>query len=59
MNREDDPFYSRENMARLRKSIAQLEAGGGTEHELIDADSSTQKLTEITQYGSKSRNDNL
>ena len=34
----DDPFYSPENMARLRKSIAQLEAGKGTEHELIETD---------------------
>ena len=38
MSCEDDPFYSPENMARLRKSIAQLDAGGGTEHELIDTD---------------------
>lgn len=29
-----DPFYSEENMARLRKSIAQMEATGGTVHEL-------------------------
>ena len=28
-----DPFYSEENMARLRKSIAQMEATGGTVHE--------------------------
>lgn len=25
-----DPFYSDENMARLRKPIAQMEATGGT-----------------------------
>ena len=30
-----DPFYSDENMARLRKSIAQMEATGGTVHEVI------------------------
>lgn len=29
-----DPFYSDENMARLRKSIAQMEAIGGTVHEV-------------------------
>lgn len=29
-----DQFYSDENMARLRKSIAQMEATGGTIHEV-------------------------
>lgn len=29
-----DPFYSKENMARLRKSIAQMETTGGTIHEI-------------------------
>lgn len=29
-----DPFYSEENMARLRKSIAQMESNGGTIHEV-------------------------
>ena len=29
-----DPFYSEQNMARLRKSIAQMEATGGTIHEV-------------------------
>lgn len=33
---EDDPFYSKENMERLRKSIAQIESGRGVEHELIE-----------------------
>ena len=28
-----DPFYSDKNMARLRKSIAQMEATGSTVHE--------------------------
>ena len=32
-----DPFYSEENMARLRKSIAEMEATGGTIHE-VDLD---------------------
>lgn len=32
-----DPFYSDENMSRLRKSIAQMEATGGTVHE-VDLD---------------------
>lgn len=29
-----DPFYSSENMERLRKSAAQMEQTGGTVHEL-------------------------
>jgi len=29
-----DPFYSEENMARLRKSIADLNAGKGTVHKV-------------------------
>ena len=29
-----DPFYSEENMARLRKSIADLNEGKGTMHEV-------------------------
>ncbi len=29
-----DPFYAEANMARLRKSIAQMEATGGTIHEV-------------------------
>ena len=29
-----DPFYSDENMTRLRKSIAQMESTGGTIHEV-------------------------
>lgn len=32
-----DPFYSDENMARLRRSIAQMEKMGGTVHE-VDLD---------------------
>jgi len=32
-----DPFYSHENMTRLRESIAQMEATGGTVHE-VDID---------------------
>lgn len=32
-----DPFYSEENMARLSASIAQMEATGGTVHE-VDLD---------------------
>lgn len=34
----DDPFYSVKNQARLQEAIAQIEAGGGTEHELIEDD---------------------
>jgi DNA-damage-inducible protein J len=33
-----DPFYSEANQARLMKSIAQLEAGKGNAHELIEVD---------------------
>lgn len=33
-----DPFYSEENMARLRRSIAQMEATGGTVHEVNSDD---------------------
>ncbi len=32
-----DPFYSRENMARLRESVAQMESTGGVVHE-VDTD---------------------
>jgi DNA-damage-inducible protein J len=34
----DDPFYSVKNQARLRAAMDQLEAGGGTVHELIEND---------------------
>lgn len=29
-----DPFYSEENLSRLRRSIAQMESTGGTVHEV-------------------------
>ena len=29
-----DPFYSEQNQARLRKSIAEMESTGGTVHEV-------------------------
>ena len=29
-----DPFYSEENLARLRRSIAQMKSTGGTVHEV-------------------------
>ena len=32
-----DPFYSEENMERLRKSIAQMEKTGGKIHEVNNA----------------------
>ena len=32
-----DPFYSKENMDRLRKSIAQMESTGGTIHKVDNA----------------------
>ena len=31
-----DPFYTEANMKRLRESIAQLNSGKGTVHELIE-----------------------
>ncbi len=31
-----DPFYSKENIERLKKSIAQMESTGGTVHEMPD-----------------------
>ena len=34
----EDPFYSVANMKRLKKSIEQLNAGKGVEHELIEID---------------------
>ena len=33
---DPDPFYSKANMERLRRSIAQMEATGGTVHDLIE-----------------------
>lgn len=33
-----DPFYEESNQARIREAIARLNAGLGTEHELIEAD---------------------
>ena len=35
---ECDPFYSESNMRVLRDGIAQLNAGKGTEHELIEVE---------------------
>jgi len=32
-----DPFWSEENQAFLRRSVAQLDAGQGVSHELIEA----------------------
>lgn len=33
-----DPFYEESNQAHIREAIARLNAGLGTEHELIEAD---------------------
>lgn len=35
---ENDPFYSPENMVRLQKAAADLDAGKGKAHELIEAE---------------------
>ena len=35
---EGDPFYSEENLKRLRKSIAEVEAGHSTIHELAEVE---------------------
>lgn len=34
--KEEDPFYSEENQARLKQAMDRLEAGQGTPHELIE-----------------------
>ena len=36
--RQDDPFYSASNQAYIMKSVAELKAGKGTAHELIEDD---------------------
>ncbi len=36
--RQDDPFYSASNQAYIMKSVAELKAGKGTVHELIEDD---------------------
>lgn len=36
ISNQRDPFYSPENMERLKNSIAQMEATGGTVHEVIE-----------------------
>ena len=33
-----DPFYSETNMTHVKKSVQELRAGKGTEHELIEVD---------------------
>lgn len=33
-----DPFYGESNLAHLERSISQLNAGNGKEHDLIEAD---------------------
>ena len=35
--RQDDPFYSASNQVYIMKSVAELKAGKGTAHELIEA----------------------
>lgn len=35
---QGDPFYSETNLKRLRKSIAEVEAGHSTVHELVEVD---------------------
>ena len=32
----EDPFYSEKNIERLRKAVSDLDAGKGTEHEIIE-----------------------
>lgn len=32
-----DPFYSKENMARLKKAADDMDAGLGTVHEIVEA----------------------
>ena len=35
---EEDPFYSEENMERLRRAAAALDAGKGAEHDIEEYD---------------------
>jgi len=35
---DQDPFYSDKNMAYVKKSVAELRAGKGQTHELIEVD---------------------
>lgn len=35
---DEDPFYSKSNMRHLEEGIAQIEAGKGEFHELIEVD---------------------
>ena len=34
----EDPFYSEENLSRLKRSIQKLNAGEGTEHEIAEVE---------------------
>lgn len=36
--RQDDPFYAASNQAYIMKSVAELRAGKGQAHDLIEAD---------------------
>ena len=38
LNLNDDPFYSEQNVARLRKSIYSINEGNGKVHELIEVE---------------------
>lgn len=38
-----DPFYSEQNLARLRRSAARMEATGGTVHEVDPDDQSVDR----------------
>ena len=40
----EDPFYSEENMARLRKAARRMTEGKGVEHELIEVDADAENL---------------
>ena len=47
-----DPFYSEQNQARLRKSIAEMEATGGTIHEVkLDDKAWTEEAWKILNTG--------
>lgn len=39
-----DPFYSEANLAYVQKSVAELRAGGGSAHELIEVDDDLKNL---------------
>ena len=55
LERSSDPFYSAENMALLRASIAQMEATGGTVHDMTCLDPITPTPASPAEAGEVAR----